>query len=222
MKLNIEDLRQHYTSLSDEALRAIDRNELVEIARQCYDQELAQREPLKKKPDLPKPAVRATPLSEPEHEEDMQEVTEDELEEEGGEDPPEWLEEAACVCTFAMFTGSGASVDAENARDVLTEAGIPCHVTLRRIDPSQSPPPRSEYRVMVPGGLNLDAASVLDKEIFNAEIESEWRAHFAVLSDEDLLGVNQEVLFAGLLDRVERVRRAYHEEVARRRKNSSQ
>ena len=222
MKLNIEELRRHYASLSDEALREIDRTELVEIARQCYDQELALREPLKKKADLAKPAVRATPLDENEQQEDMEEVAEDELEEDGGGDAPEWLEEAACVCTFAMFTGGRASVDAENARDVLTEAGIPCHVTLHRIDPDLSPPPRSEYRVMVPGGLNLDAARVLDKEIFNAEIEAEWRAHFSVLSDEDLLGVNQEVLFAGLLDRVERVRRAYHEEVARRRKSGNQ
>ena len=60
MKLNIEELRRHYASLSDEALREIDRTELVEIARQCYDQELALREPLKKKADLAKPAVRAT------------------------------------------------------------------------------------------------------------------------------------------------------------------
>ena len=43
MKINIEDLRRHYASLSDQALRAIDRTELVEIARGCYDQELAQR-----------------------------------------------------------------------------------------------------------------------------------------------------------------------------------
>jgi hypothetical protein len=223
LKLNIDDLRRHYASLSDEALRAIDRTELVEIARQCYDQELAQRVPLKKAESPPRAAVRIVPLDESEQQEDIEDAAEDEMEEQdGGGDAPEWLEEAACVCTFAMFTGGSASVDAENARDILTEAGIPCHVTLRRVDPNQSPPPRSEYRVMVPGGLNLDAASVLDKEIFNAEIEAEWRAHFAELSDDDLLGVNQEVLFAGLLDRVERVRRAYDEEVARRTKTSGQ
>lgn len=72
---------------------------------------------------------------------------------------------------------------------------------------------------MVPGGLNLEAASVLDKEIFNAEVEAEWRAHFAVLTDEELLGVDQEILFGGLLDRIERVRRAYDEEVTRRTGN---
>jgi hypothetical protein len=59
-------------------------------------------------------------------------------------------------------------------------------------------------------------------EIFNAEIEAEWRNHFAVLADEDLFKVNKEILFGGLVDRVERVRRAYDEEVARRTKPGNQ
>ena len=215
MQPNIEDLRRHYASLSDEAFRAIDRTELVEIARECYDQELAQREPLKKAEGLPRPGTRVAPLEEPELEEDTEEVTEEELDA-GSGDAPEWIEEAACVCTFSSSSGIGATSDAENARDVLTKAGIPCHVIYRHTDPNLTPTPRAEYRVMVPGALNLEAASVLDKEIFNAEIEAEWRAHFAVLTDEDLLGVDKELLFGGLLDRIERVRRAYDEEVARR------
>jgi hypothetical protein len=219
MQLKIEDLRRHYASLSDQALRAINRTELVEIAQQCYDQELAQREPLKK--NLPRPVVRVAPLEEPEHKEVAEEVADDELDA-GSRDAPEWIEEAACVCTFSSSAGIGATSDAENARDVLTEAGIPCHVAYRHIDPNLTPQPRAEYRVMVPGALNLEAASVLDKEIFNAEIEAEWRAHFAVLTDEELIGVNQDVLFGGLLDRIERVRRAYDEEVARRTKTSQQ
>lgn len=218
MKINIKDLRRHYASLSDQALRGIDRTELVEIARECYDQELAQREPLKKTESLPRAATRVAPLQEPEHEEEAEEVAEDELDA-GSGDTPEWIEEAACVCTFSSSSGIRATSDAENARDVLTEAGIPCHVVLHHIDPDLAPLPRAEYRVMVPGGLNLEAASVLDKEIFNAEVEAEWRAHFAVLTDEELLGVDQEILFGGLLDRIERVRRAYDEEVTRRTGN---
>ncbi len=218
MQLNIDDLRRHYASLSDHALRAIDRTELVEIAQQCYDQELAQREPLKKKAEsLPRQIVRAAPLHEPEQQEEAGEELDVD-----NPDAPEWLAEAACVCTFATYSGSSATSDALNARDILTEAGIPCHVVLRHIDPDLAPPPRSEYRVMVPGGLNLEAASVLDMEIFNAEIEAEWRNHFAVLADDDLFKVNKEILFGGLVDRVERVRRAYDEEVARRTKTSNQ
>jgi hypothetical protein len=37
------EFRQYYESLSDEGLLAINREELVETARQCYDAELARR-----------------------------------------------------------------------------------------------------------------------------------------------------------------------------------
>jgi hypothetical protein len=87
-----------------------------------------------------------------------------------------------------------------------------------------SPDPRhedvhhfDEYRALVPASLNLKAISVLDKEIFNADLEADWRAHFAALSDEELRALNPEIICAGLLDRVERLTRAYTDEIARRR-----
>jgi hypothetical protein len=43
MRINPEEFRRHYDSLSDEALLDIDRDELVDVARQCYDEELARR-----------------------------------------------------------------------------------------------------------------------------------------------------------------------------------
>ncbi|MCU1233878.1 MAG: hypothetical protein JWP63_1845 [Candidatus Solibacter sp.] len=43
MKLNIDDIRRQYAELSDEALLDIDRDDLVDQARQCYDAELARR-----------------------------------------------------------------------------------------------------------------------------------------------------------------------------------
>src|SRR4051794_8666811 len=43
MKLNVEDLRRHYADLSDDALLDIDRHDLVELGRACYDEELARR-----------------------------------------------------------------------------------------------------------------------------------------------------------------------------------
>jgi hypothetical protein len=57
----------------------------------------------------------------------------------------------------------------------------------------------------------------LDKEIFNAEIEAEYRTHFEQLSDEELRAVKPEVLLAGLSDRIERLTKAYTEEMERRR-----
>lgn len=43
MKTSLEEFQSYYQSLSDEALRELDRNDLVEAARACYDQELAGR-----------------------------------------------------------------------------------------------------------------------------------------------------------------------------------
>ena len=43
MPIDPEEFRRHYASLSDEGLIEIERSELVDVARQCYDEELAQR-----------------------------------------------------------------------------------------------------------------------------------------------------------------------------------
>ncbi len=43
MRISAEDFRQRYASLSDEALLEVNRDERVEMARVCYDAELAQR-----------------------------------------------------------------------------------------------------------------------------------------------------------------------------------
>jgi Putative prokaryotic signal transducing protein len=43
MQIDPEEFRRHYDSLSDEALIEIDSDELVDVARQCYEEELARR-----------------------------------------------------------------------------------------------------------------------------------------------------------------------------------
>lgn len=43
MKVSAEDFRQQYAGLSDEGLLNVDRQDLVEMARACYDEELARR-----------------------------------------------------------------------------------------------------------------------------------------------------------------------------------
>ncbi len=201
MQLNIEELRRHYASLSDEALREIDRSELVEMARACYDYELAQREP----------GSRATAPDRVD-EEAMHEALDRD------EDTPDWAAEAACVLSFASSRGRA---DAEDARVVLENAGVPCYLELSDVEPDDTPPPQSEYRVMVPSGLSLRATSVLDQEIFNEKAEAGWRTHFEALSDEELFG-KKEILLGGILDRVARISKAYDEEVARRTKTGNQ
>jgi len=73
---------------------------------------------------------------------------------------------------------------------------------------------------MVPGNLNMRATSVLEREIFNAEFEENWKTHLEALSDEELRALDPEAAFCGLFDRVERVNRVYEEELERRRLNS--
>ena len=43
MKVDADDFRRVYESLNDEALLAVNRDELVEVAQQCYDVEVAKR-----------------------------------------------------------------------------------------------------------------------------------------------------------------------------------
>jgi len=43
VKVDADDFRRVYESLNDEALLAVKRDELVEVAQQCYDVEVAQR-----------------------------------------------------------------------------------------------------------------------------------------------------------------------------------
>jgi hypothetical protein len=43
VKVDADDFRRVYESLNDEALLAVKRDDLVEVAQQCYDVEVAQR-----------------------------------------------------------------------------------------------------------------------------------------------------------------------------------
>ena len=43
MQVDLDDFRHRYAELSDEALLELDRDELVDLARDCYDAELARR-----------------------------------------------------------------------------------------------------------------------------------------------------------------------------------
>jgi hypothetical protein len=116
--------------------------------------------------------------------------------------------EAACVCAFAVVPEKNSSADAENA-------GIPYYVELHPVEPDPTPPPESEYRVIVPSTLNLRAASVLNQEIFNEQAEADWQTHVENLPDDELFD-KKEILLGGILDRVARISKVYDEEVARR------
>jgi len=175
----------------------MNREELTEVARKCYDEEFAKRDlgAAQDEPELGggQPVVP------------MMDVAED------------WLEDAASACSFFDAPGSVNTPDAEDARHVLEEAGIPCQIDTQEVD-EPARPRRSyhEYRVLVPGPLNLYATAVLDRDLFNLNQEEEWRAHLAALSDDDLMALSPDMICLGLKDRIERLTKAYNDEVTRR------
>jgi hypothetical protein len=208
LQVDPEYLRRHYAGLSDEALREIDRAELVALAQRCYDEELARRRLAPQRV-----AERSAPQHAAVRPLDQLEDSEDPAgdSETGEVDEPEWLDEAACA--WALPQGGDAVAKAGTAREVLGAAGIPCHLVVQEVAPMEA---QQEYLLMVPGKFSLLAGSILQKEIFNAKIEAEWQAYFEELSDDEMSAVEPEILFGGLLDRIERVRRVYDEELKSR------
>jgi hypothetical protein len=214
MPVDPEYLREHYASLSDEALLAINREELVKTAQECYDNELGQRE-LASGRVVPRADGRHGIPRPPRHADEKPEV---DHEAPGAGDKPDWLEDAAEVYSRVDLPGTGPTSDVVDARDALEAAGISCYLDLSEIpeEKSMSERPTHRWRLMVPGNLNLHATSVLERDIFNAEFEAEWKTHLETLSDEELSAMTPRSAFCGLFDRVERVTNAYDEEVARR------
>jgi hypothetical protein len=133
---------------------------------------------------------------------------------------PDWLEEAAQVLSVAVYTRADPqAVQAGDAQAALRAAGIPCFLEERELLPEPVETVRTaatEVRVLVPGKLNLQATSILDRDLFNQEFEDTWKTHLEMLTDEELREMKPEVVFCGLFDRVERVKRAYREELERR------
>lgn len=206
MELDPKYLRQHYASLSDEALLEVNRSELVEAAQGILDDEVKRRELV---PVKTARQVRTSDLT-------GGEIPDAEWPDAG--DKPAWFEEAAEVYGHDVRVGSTPAQDAENARDALVTAGIPCHLELCKIPKGQDfgPAPTHYWRLLVPGKLGMHATSVLEREIFNLEFEENWKTHLQALSNEELRALDPQAAFCGLFDRIERVKRAYDEEIRRR------
>jgi hypothetical protein len=213
MRIDPEDFRRHYAMLSDQALFALNRTDLIEVARACYDEEVARRKSARLQEEQSAQDSDDAPTSL-----DDQVEFDDEFDIDT-EPAPDWLDDAACACAFSVNPGASNPPDLAKARAALRAAGIPCHITMEQIEaPQDAPRTRSEYCVMVPGALNLHATSVLDRDLFNPDQEANWRAHLDALSDEELRKLSPDVFCAGLLDRAARLKKAYQDEVARRKR----
>jgi hypothetical protein len=196
-------LREHYASLSDDALLATNRDELVDVAQRCYDDELKSRN-----------------LAAGRHVVHEDSSDEDSIVEDMDFDPdqPDWMEDGADVFSQVNSPGDTPGQEIAAARDALEAAGIPCHLILEeRPEDTTTTPPTNLWRLLVPGELNLRATSVLDRDIFNQDFEGAWKNHLETRSDDELRAMNPKFVFCGLFDRVERVNKAYDDELKRRR-----
>src|ERR1700682_2068933 len=98
MPVDPKYLRQHYGSLSDQALLALDRADLVAAAQNCYDDEIRRRGLASPRsigradatPVAPKPPA-------PAHEKAVAENATVHRQPSGDERKPDWLEDAAEV-----------------------------------------------------------------------------------------------------------------------------
>jgi hypothetical protein len=194
----------------DEAMRDINREDLVEIAQGCYEQEVRQRRLNSAREALQEEEPRIP---------DAETEPYNQVSREG--EQPGWLEGGAEVYGVVIRFGRIASVpDVDNARAALEAAGIPCHLDIREEEPEAKPEPMFRWRLIVPGNLNLRATGVLEREIFNADFEADWRTHLEMLSDREVRAMSPQEVFCGLFDRVERVTRVWNEELERRQLTS--
>jgi len=206
MRIDLGDLRRHYASLPDGELLALNREDLTDAGQTVYDEEMARRG-----------LIAGSEPEEEEFEGEETEAAEEDFEELPDDDTeaPAWLEDGAAACSFVAYPGSSAADRASQSRHVLRAAGIPCYLTVTQEQSDEQS--RDVFHVMVPGAFALHATSILDRDLFNEEHESEWRGHFEALSDEDLQALDPKIFTAGLLDRVARMKRVYAEEMSARK-----
>ena len=214
MPVDPEYLRQHYAALSDGALLDIARADLVPAAQKLYDDEVDRRElrPRRttRKTDAP-PSVVHTPPEPPA--EKPKAVGDPHVD----GDKPDWLEDAADIHARADRPGTPPTDDIADARQALEAAGIPCYLRMEDFpEKTAVNPARRIWTVLVPGHLGQHAMSVLERDIFNEDFVGGWKAQLETLTDDELRKMTPQATFCGLFDRVERVTRAYDEELAHR------
>ena len=206
MRIDPNELRHHYESLSDEELLDIDRADLAQVAQQIYDQEVARRRP-------------GESPGEEEEAEDRDFASEPGADDSAGEvdgPPPDWLEDAACTWSSYMSPSSDYLDTGAEVQAALRQAGIPNRITVKPPEPEPASARYSLYCVMVPGELGTRAYSVVERKVFNRIAEEEWRSQLQAYTDEELRALNPEDYWGALLDKAARMKQAYQEELARR------
>jgi hypothetical protein len=198
MQIDPQELQQRYSDMDEDQLLSIDREDLTEEAQRFYDQEIKRRK-LYKKPFIKENAEECA--------NDF--GRKDAFFDDDGEESRQ-MESGACACAFTDQHGSDAARTAAKALEALQAAGIPCWIAETEDEGHKT------LQVMVPDSLIMHATSIVDRDVFNDEYESEWRAHLESLSDKELLILDPELICAGMLDRVARIKRCYSAAIKQR------
>ena len=192
MQIDLQELQQRYSDMDEDQLLSIDRDDLTEEAQSVYDYEIKRRK-LNNKSFI---------------KENAEEGADAFFDNEGEESNQ--MGNGACACSFTEHYGSDAARTAANAMEALEAAGIPCWITETEEEGHKT------LNVMVPDALIMHATSIVDRDVFNDEYESEWRTHLESLSDKELSILDPELICAGMLDRVARIKKSYTDEMKRR------
>jgi hypothetical protein len=206
MQIDRRELGRHYASLNDEELLSLKRDDLTSTAQGIYDLEITRR------------GLNQILVSKTEVEEIEASFGERDKRIEDGSSNPDWHHDGVVACAFADMQGRDAAERASKAQTTLKTAGIPSHLRVtRELDARGEPNNFDTLEVLVPVGLALHAAGILDRDCFNDYVESDWRDQLKILSDKDMLALDPEIFCAGMLDRVTRMKKAYAMEMARRK-----
>ena len=214
MRIDPEDLRGHYASLSDEGLLDIDRSDLAPVAQGIYDQEITRRG-LDHPPEQEVEAYhRPLPIFKAGADRDF--ASELRADTDDGP-PPAWLGDAACPWSAYIYPDGDYMVTGAEVQTALRDAGIPNRIVVKPPAPAPPSKPLSLYCVMVPGDLATRACGVVQRKVSNRIAEDEWRSQLHSFSDEELLALNPADFWDALLDRAARMQRAYLDEMAHRK-----
>jgi hypothetical protein len=198
MQIDRGKLGEHYAALNDEELLDLKREDLTEAAQGIYDLEIARRG-LDKELAAERGIERTKASLNESHYGDDDETSD-----------PDWHQDGAVVCVFVDTPGSNSAERTSKAQTSLQAAGIPSHLRVKReVDSSGMPDPYDTMEVLVPVRCAMHAAGILDRDLFNNEFETHWRDHIGMLSNGDLLALDPDNFCAGLLDKLERMKRVY-------------
>ncbi len=210
MQIDKRQLGKHFASMSEEELLDLKREDLTETAQRIYDLEIARR-------GLDKiPAVGV------EIEQVEASISERNIRKDDDVSDPDWHSDGILACEFvdgAAHAGSENGADlASKAQAVLHAAGIPSHLRVSEDpDTRHSQVPQKLLEVLVPVKFGIHALSILDRDLHNIRFETEWRDQLTMLSEEDLVFLDPAIFCAGLTDKVNRMKRIYAEEMAKRK-----